>query len=121
MWLTKESKYAINTMVAIYNQDKMISTQELSELTGISKGTLFVVLSKLGRCKLVNAHRGAYGGYSKKEELVDTLSCYDIIVAIEGGVASRIDLGEKSILKNTLCDIEHILMDEYKSLMIKNL
>ncbi len=132
MRLQKATQFAILAVLALARDpSRQLSAAEIAETYGISANHLAKVLRDLGRAGLVEAVRGARGGYrfagnAKRTSLYDVIELFGDSVEGEadiGGPAAGTDIGRA--LGLVLSEIDEIAVATLKSIslatMIKSL
>lgn len=83
MLFTKESDYAIRIVRVLKNGEQR-NVQEICNVEGIPKAFCYKIMKKLSRAGIVEAVRGAGGGF-RLSRSVRELTLYDVIMAVEPG------------------------------------
>lgn len=84
MKFSKLTDYAVIILTALARaKDESYSASQLAKLSNVPEPTVSKVLKMLSRKGLVNAQRGAQGGYSLAHEITE-ISVLDVLTAIEG-------------------------------------
>jgi len=85
--MTKQADYGIVLLTRMSGQpERIFSTSELADETGLPSPTVSKVLKLLARGRLLNSHRGAKGGYSLSRP-PERVTVAQIISALEGPIA----------------------------------
>lgn len=125
MKLQKATQFAILAVLALARDpSRQLSVAEIAETYGISANHLAKVLRDLGRAGLVEAVRGARGGYRFSGNAKRT-SIYDVIQLFGDSVAGEADLpapaGETDIgraLGLVLTEVDEIAVATLKSISL---
>jgi FeS assembly SUF system regulator len=84
MKFSKLTDYAVVILTALAkSKEGSYSASQIAKLSNVPEPTVSKVLKMLSRKGLVQAQRGAYGGYSLASEVED-ISVLDVLTAIEG-------------------------------------
>jgi len=85
--MSRLTDYGTNVLAYLAGAGEAVhSANAVAEHTGLSPATVSKVLKLLARAGLVNAHRGAQGGYALARPAED-ISASDVIDALEGPLA----------------------------------
>lgn len=84
--VNKLTDYATVVLIDIARSDKRLSSFQLARRTGIPLPTVAKLMKNLGRSGLVQANRGATGGYALSRA-TSGITIADIIQAVEGPIA----------------------------------
>ena len=89
--ITRLADYAVLIICSFDTcKDKIVSSQEIINKTGLQKATVNKVLSILVRKKILEAHRGVNGGYKpfkKLEFKVSNEKAWDVGLACGGEIS----------------------------------
>jgi FeS assembly SUF system regulator len=101
--LGKLTDYAVVVMVQL-SKEGQGSAPVLAEKTGLPEPTVAKVLKKLSKQKLVEAMRGAHGGY-RLARPARAVTVADIVTAMEGpiAIASCVPQSETACKSETSC------------------
>ena len=84
--VSKLSDYATVLMTVVAQSDgQLLSAHDLHEKTRIPEPTVSKVLKLLSKAKLLDAHRGAHGGYALARSSIE-ITVAHIVTAIEGPI-----------------------------------
>lgn len=84
--ISKLADYACLIMLGLLKNKRILSAMDVSEQTGLNASTVQKVLKLLKKAHLVEALRGAQGGYSLVENR-QPLTLLQVIEAIDGPIA----------------------------------
>lgn len=84
--VNKLTDYATVVLIEIARGDRRRSTHQVADQTGIPLPTVAKLMKNLSRAGLVQALRGATGGYALARAMT-TITIADIIQAVEGPIA----------------------------------
>jgi FeS assembly SUF system regulator len=110
-------------------KDKIVSSHQITNKTGLQKATVNKVLSILVRKKLLKTHRGVKGGYMPFKKLED-ISVKELIEAVEGPVsltdcidnnARNCNLFDACITKHTWSLVNNAIRDTLESIKVKDI
>jgi Rrf2 family protein len=128
MKLQKATLFALFAVLELARDPtRQMSAAEIADRYGISANHLAKVLRDLGRAQLVEAVRGAGGGYrfsgnAKRTSLYDVIALFGDIAAdageIEGGAGST-DVGRA--LASVLREVDEIAIATFKSISLATL
>ena len=128
--ITRLADYAVLIICSFdTSKDKIVSSQEIINKTGLQKATVNKVLSILVRKKILEAHRGVNGGYKPFKKLED-ISVKDLIEAVEGPVsltdcidnnARNCNLFDVCITKQTWSVVNSAIRDTLESIKVKDI
>jgi FeS assembly SUF system regulator len=128
--ITRLADYAVLIICSFDTcKDKIVSSQEIINKTGLQKATVNKVLSILVRKKILEAHRGVNGGYKPFKKLED-ISVKDLIEAVEGPVsltdcidnnARNCNLFDVCITKHTWSVVNSAVRDTLESIKVKDI
>lgn len=85
MQLNTSTNYALNIMLYLAKNKRIVSSTELSQHTAISKRYLMQIVAKLRDGELLGTSIGSVGGYYLLRE-PQNISLYDIIILMEGEI-----------------------------------
>lgn len=81
--VSQTAEYALRAVVALaHNDDKPLTTQQISVATKVPASYLSKVMQALGRAGLVSGQRGLHGGFLLTRKL-ENLSVLDVINAVD--------------------------------------
>ena len=83
MTLNATTDYAIQIIIALDREKKILSAQKLADLSCVSKRYVMLVAAKLRDHNLIETVSGIFGGY-KLAKPGSQISLFDIIDAMEG-------------------------------------
>lgn len=89
MRLNRSTDYAIRILIYLAKEASVVSSAKLSGKVGMSPRYLLQIGAKLRNAELITTTYGSSGGFSIKRP-ADEISLYDIITAMEGGIAYQI-------------------------------
>lgn len=128
--ITRLADYAVLIICSFdTSKDKIVSSQEIINKTGLQKATVNKVLSILVRKKILEAHRGVNGGYKPFKKLED-ISVKDLIEAVEGPVSLTdcIDNNARNCNLFDVCTTKHkwsvvnsAIRDTLESIKVKDI
>ena len=116
MNLTLESDYALRIVYHLAYCGEMLDAARLSETVGVSLRFTLKILRKLRLAGLLRSFKGAGGGYALARP-AETITMYDVIVAIEGDIpvsrctAQGYECGHPDVRQGLPCPIRHIFID----------
>jgi len=84
--MSKLTEYAFMVIMALKKSDVPASADHLGSVTGLETPTVSKILKQLKNAGLLDAKRGATGGYFLLKSKQD-ITLHDVIKAIEGGVS----------------------------------
>lgn len=128
MKLQKATVFALVAVLELARDPKrQLSAPEIAESYGVSANHLAKVLRDLGRAGLVEAARGAGGGYRftgnlKRTSLYDVIGLFENIVTQEGdlaGPSDQTDIGRA--LASVLREVDEIAIATFKSISLATL
>jgi Rrf2 family protein len=128
MKLQKATVFALVAVLELARDpERQLSAPEIAEAYSISVNHLAKVLRDLGRAGLVEAVRGAGGGYRfvgnlKRTSLYDVIVLFENIVTQEGdlaGPSDKTDIG--SALASVLREVDEIAIATFKSISLATL
>lgn len=81
--LTRNTNYAVQSLIYLCNNKEIVSAQELSENLHIPEAFLRRILRKLSKAEIINSFKGNGGGFiiNKKPE---DIYLHDIIILFQG-------------------------------------
>jgi Rrf2 family protein len=86
MKLSTRARYGMRALVAVArNGNATITAEALAKRTGVSKKYLDAILGKLKRAGILEAERGAGGGY-RLARAPARVSCADVVDALDEGI-----------------------------------
>ena len=94
MRLNRPTDYAIRIRIYLAKEASVVSSAKLSGKVGMSPRYLLQIGAKLRNAELITTTYGSSGGFSIKRP-ADEISLYDIITAMEGGIAYQISQKHK--------------------------
>lgn len=128
MKLQKATVFALVAVLELARDPKrQLSAPEIAETYGISVNHLAKVLRDLGRAGLVEAARGAGGGYRftgnlKRTSLYDVIGLFENIETQEGdlaGPSDKTDIGRA--LASVLHEVDEIAIATFRSISLATL
>lgn len=127
MKLHTTTDYGIRVMCCLYNKDKLITANELSEQLSISYGYLNKVLGCLIQAGMVEAFHGRFGGYQIVKN-ARKITLYDIIQVMQGDIQISSCLGndrfcsrdatETCLVRVALQSAQEVLVDNLRSVRL---
>ena len=128
MQLTRETDYAVRTVLYLAKIGESASANEISDVLKIPKRFARVVLVNLLRSGIVRSHRGKFGGYAFAK--LDA-SLLDVVLAVEGKIeinkclceASGCERIEKSkcVVHHALTDLNELIKSELEKLKVSDI
>ena len=122
--------YAMQSILYMAKNKRVVPSSELSEKLHISQRYVFQIAAKLRDCGFIITHQGVNGGFALKKEASE-ISVYDVIMAMEGDmnipkciIASPGCGGEpckNSSLLDTLCHMRDYLDTYLRSITFESL
>lgn len=85
MQLNKTTGYAVKVIMFLSRQIGVVTSEEISEATQISKNYIMRILRKLSNAGLLEMIRGAKGGF-KIAKPTNKISLYDVIMIMESTI-----------------------------------
>ena len=82
MQLNKTTDYAVRIVMFLSQQNDIVTSEEISEATQVSKNYIMRILRKLSKAGLLKMVRGTKGGFQVAKP-ADEISLYDVIVIME--------------------------------------
>ncbi|MCH7486961.1 MAG: Rrf2 family transcriptional regulator [Proteobacteria bacterium] len=128
MKLQKATLFALYAVLELARDpERQISATEIAESYAISANHLAKVMRDLGRAGLVEAVRGAGGGYrfsgnAKRTSLYDVIILFDDVIGAQGGrsgPSDDTDVGRA--LARVLNEIDEITIATFKSITLATL
>lgn len=107
MKLSKKAYYGLRATLALAHAKKPVSIQVLSEQEQISRDYLEKILQTLRKADMVEATRGAHGGYQLKHQ---NLSAWDVVSALDGPLKIYAPTGQNTLpcFQPTHCQVNTI-------------
>ena len=128
--VTRLADYAVLIISSFIGQEKdIVSAQKIIKKTGLQNATVMKLLSILVKKNILEAFRGAQGGYKLKKNL-ENISIKELIEAIEGPVSLTDCLGSNKnncnlfdvcITKNTWSIVNSAIKDTLENIKIKDI
>lgn len=84
MFVTREFDYAMR-VVRVMAENQRMTVKEICGAEHVPQPYAYKILKKLEKADIVNAHRGAQGGYELAANPAD-VTVYDVYLAIEGSL-----------------------------------
>ena len=85
MQLNRSTDYAIQMLVYLAKEGKIVSSSKLAAATGVSHRYLLQISAKLRAAGFIRAAHGPSGGLNL-DKAPEKISLYDIILSMEGAV-----------------------------------
>ena len=108
MQLNSSTRYAIQILIYLAQNKRIVPSMELSEITTVSQRYLLQIAGKLRDSGLIGVNRGMTGGFHLLME-PSQINVFDIIKYMEGGVAVPERGGFASDENNLLFDAFYLL------------
>ena len=130
MQLTLNTDYSLRVLIYVAkNQDRLVSTKEISEFFQISNNHLVKVVNNLGKMGLLNLKRGRYGGGIELAVKPEKINLGKIIKEIEpldvvecfNPDKNTCNISSSCILKGILFKARKAFMDELNSKHLSDL
>ena len=80
--LNKTTDYAVRIVCFLSNENRISTSEEISEATGVSRNYVMSILRRLSKAGLVEVIRGVKGGFRLKKK-PDKISLFDVIKTME--------------------------------------
>lgn len=119
MQLNKTTDYAIRIVLYLSEQKGVVTSEEISNATGVSQNYVMRILRKMTKAGILQVTRGVNGGFSMNKR-DDEVSLYDIITEMEKTIQINqcLDDEENCNLKRTdVCPVRKYyvsLQDEFE-------
>ena len=128
MQLNRSTDYAIQMLVYLAKEGKIVSSSKLAAATGVSHRYLLQISAKLRAAGFIRAVHGPSGGL-KLVRNPDEINLYDIILSMEGAVRNGEICGtptaetvqEMTALREEYQKIEKILKQALKAVTLENI
>lgn len=82
MQLNRTTDYVVRIVYFLSNENRIFTSEEISEAIGCSRGYVISILRKLSKEGLVEVIRGVKGGFRLKKR-PDAISLFDVIKIME--------------------------------------
>jgi Rrf2 family protein len=96
---------ALHALAYAVSRGKPVSARAAADELGVSPSYLAKLIQTLSKTGLVEAHRGASGGFAFKGD-AKKLSCLDVVVAVDGPIPTRQCLFATSVCKRGSCALK---------------
>jgi len=103
MVVSQTTEYALRAVVCLaQHTGQALTTQQLSDTTGVSFSYLPKVLQPLIRCGIISAQRGLHGGYTLQRD-PNQLSVLDVIQCVDPGAGTTHHESEQMQAESFTC------------------
>ena len=92
--LNKTTDYAVRIVCFLSNENRISTSEEISEATGVSRNYVMSILRNLSKAGLVEVIRGVKGGFHLKKK-PDKISLFDVIKTMEVTICINQSLDEE--------------------------
>jgi Rrf2 family protein len=96
---------ALHALAYAVSRGNPVSARAAADALGVSPSYLAKLIRTLSKAGLVEAHRGAAGGFAFKGD-AKKLSCLDVIVAVDGPIPKRHCLFAASVCRRGSCALK---------------
>jgi len=114
MQFNASTGYALQIMLYLTKNRRIVSSMELTENIAVSQRYLIKIAGKLRNGGLVVTRIGMDGGYTLPKE-PSMISVYDVIVLMEGGVHIPESVAAPVYFKSRLNDIFQLLQEHVET------
>ena len=94
MQLNRTTDYVVRIVYFLSNENRIFTSEEISEAIGCSRGYVISILRKLSKEGLVEVIRGVKGGFRLKKR-PDAISLFDVIKIMEDTICINQCLNEE--------------------------
>ena len=90
MWVSTKAQYGLRALIDIGQRPGVaVPLKDVAQRQDISQHYLEQIASNLRRAGFIRSVRGAHGGY-RLSRLPETINTWDVVVAMEGSIASSV-------------------------------